>query len=139
MHKKLKKAVKHGFLIGRITMIINYFMVLILGGLHLEIPYRIENVSLLNIALLSGAITLLISLVGAIIFGFLIVKMPVQSLKLWRFLGVICLIVSGLVPFAINGIASNSGAIFINVLSLVAWVPLLYFLPRKIAVKYSIN
>ena len=71
------------------------------------------------------------STIAAAILGFLYGRNSEKGIRTWKIIGIIFLIVYGVLPY-FGGIVTLSALMLINILHLVAGVPLLVMLPKKV-------
>ena len=131
----MKKILFQALIISVLAGLANAGLAFMLGGSILETPYAgpetTENVPLSQFTIAAAIFSVILSLIGALVLGLLTRKNPARGTNIWRIIGIVFLIIYGVFPFIAPGVASVSAGILVNILHLVAGVPMLLLLPGR--------
>lgn len=131
--RDMKKILTSALVVGAIAGVVNFLLAYLLGGSILETPYQPETTEPIpagEFAVASGIFTLLLTLVGAVILGVLVKRLPERALRIWLIISVVFLALYGIFPFAAP-VASFKAGLLTNLLHAVAGFAALYFIPRR--------
>ncbi len=132
----MKNLLLQALRIGVITGAINAVIVFLLGGSVLDTPYVAPGVAetqpVTTFAYVAFVLTVILIVIGALLLSLLVRWMGAPGIRTWQVLGIIFLILYAIFPFVGPEIASTKAAILVNILHLVAGIPALLYLPRKV-------
>ena len=131
----MKKILLNGLILGAITGAVNAVLALTLGGSVLATPFQPNTTEQIATSEFAGAAfgaSLILTLIGALILGLLHRSLGARGVRIWTIIGIAFLVLYGLFPFLAPGMASSKAAIMVNIMHLVAGIPALTYLPKKL-------
>ncbi|MEL7120337.1 MAG: hypothetical protein AAFO07_12875 [Bacteroidota bacterium] len=131
----MKKILLNGLILGVTTGVVNAVLALTLGRSILATPFQPGTTVQMPTAEFAGAAfgaTLFLTLIGSLILWGLHSNYGNRGIKIWKLIGIIFLVLYGIFPLLVPAVASFKAAILVNIMHLVAGIPALTYLPKKL-------